>query len=76
MVEKNWEVLKVCYCQHVNKDVALEAEMVYPAEILPDQPARILAHRCSEGLACNCDGRAACLWAGTNPNFDPFLEVL
>ncbi len=76
MAEKTWETVKVCRCQHIGQDVALEAEVVYPAEWLPDQAARLLAHRCSHGLECNQDGRAACLWAGSNPAFDPFLEVL
>jgi hypothetical protein len=76
MVDKKWEVIKVCYCQRVDQEVALEAEMIYAAEFLPDQPARILAHRCSEGMHCNQDDRSACMWAGTNPVFDPFLDVL
>lgn len=76
MAEKTWETVKVCRCQRVGLEVALEAEVVYPAEWLPDQAPRLLAHRCSNGLECNQDGRAACLWAGSNPAFDPFLEVL
>lgn len=75
MTEKSWQSLKVCYCQHVGQDVALEAEVVYPADMLPDQSPRILAHRCSQGMACNQDGRPSCMWAGSNPTFDPFLEV-
>lgn len=74
MAVKNWEVLKVMYCHHAEKQVALEAEVVYPAEWLPYQEPRVLSHRCSNGLVCNLDGRAACIWSGTNPMFDPFLE--
>jgi hypothetical protein len=76
MTEKTWETEKICYCQHVNQQVALQAEVVFPAEWLPDQAPRILAHRCSKGLECNLDDRAACLWAGSNPAFDPFQEIL
>jgi hypothetical protein len=76
MVEKTWQTLKVCYCQHVGQEVALEAEVVYPAEFLPEQPGRVTAHRCSQGINCNQDDRAACMWSGSNPAFDPFLEVL
>ena len=54
--------------------VALEAEIVYPADWLPDEP-RVLAHRCSHGLDCNLDGRSSCLWSGTNPVIDPFVEL-
>lgn len=76
MAEKSWQVIKVRYCHHAQQEVNLEAEMIYPAEFLPDQQPRINAHRCSHAFACNLDGRASCVWAGTNPSFDPFIEVL
>ena len=47
MAQKSWEVIKVRYCQHVSQEVGLEAEAVYPSEIMPDQPPRLVAHRCS-----------------------------
>ncbi len=50
MTEKTWETLKVQYCQHVDQKVGLQAQVVYPPEHLPDQPGRILAHRCSHGF--------------------------
>ena len=74
MSEKSWQTLKVQYCHHADEEVGLEAELVFPPEILPDQPPRILAHRCSHGLACNLDGRPSCIWAGTNPAYDPFIS--
>jgi hypothetical protein len=76
MAEKSWQVIKVRYCHHANQEVNLEAEMIYPAEFLPDQQPRVNAHRCSHAFACNLDGRASCVWAGTNPTFDPFIEIL
>ena len=76
MSEHEWQAIKVCYCHHIGQEVALEAELVYPADILPDQGPRILAHRCSHGLECNQDGRPSCVWAGTNPAIDPFIENL
>jgi hypothetical protein len=75
MPVKSWQVVKVCFCHHAGKEVGLEAELVYPAEWLPDQPPRVLGHRCSEALVCNLDGRPSCIWAGTNPNYDPFAEA-
>lgn len=75
MAEKIWQTIKVRYCHHVNQEVGLEAELVYPAEWLPDQQPRIIAHRCSRAIACNLDGRSSCVWAGTNPAIDPFLET-
>lgn len=71
-----WQPIKIYFCQHVQKDVALEAELIYPAEYLPEQLPRVHAHRCSNGVTCNLDGRPSCVWAGTNPVFDPFAETL
>jgi hypothetical protein len=76
MSVKIWEVQKTCYCQHIGREVALEAQMVYPSDFLPDQNGRILAHRCSQGMSCNLDGRPSCIWAGTNPTIDPFIETI
>ena len=76
MSTKSWEVIKTCYCSHIRQDVTLEAELVYPSEWLPDQAPRVLAHRCSQAITCNLDGRPSCVWAGTNPAIDPFLEAL
>ena len=74
MAYRNWEIIKVTYCEHAGEEVALEAEIVYAPSNLPDQPPRIIAHRCSRGLACNSAGQPSCCWAGTNPGYDPFRE--
>ena len=71
MTERSWEVSKVCYCEHVKQEVALESEVLYPMDFLPDPP-RVRSHRCSLGAQCNQFAQPACIWAGTNPNFDPF----
>jgi hypothetical protein len=75
MAEKNWEPIKISFCHHLGKEVALEAELIYPAEFLPDQNPRVTAHRCSRAVDCNLDGKPSCIWAGTNPAFDPFSEL-
>jgi hypothetical protein len=74
MAARTWEPIKSCFCHHVDQQVALEAEIIYPADFLPDIAPRVLAHRCSKGMECNQEGRASCMWAGTNPTFDPFSE--
>jgi hypothetical protein len=74
MTVNGWEAIKIRYCEHVKRDVSLEAQTVYSSEHLPDQPPRILAHRCSLGISCSQDNRASCKWSGTNPAFDPFIE--
>lgn len=72
MAVKTWKVTKVQYCHHIDEEVGLETQVVYPAEWLPYQRPRVLAHRCSEGQACNTEARISCVWAGTNPTHDPF----
>lgn len=74
MSQRIWQPIKMCYCHHVDQEVSLEAEVVYPADILPDLAPRVFAHRCSHGVDCNLDGRPSCVWAGTNPAIDPFAE--
>lgn len=76
MTTKNWQPIKVSFCQHIREEVALEAEVMIPAEWLPDQSTRIGAHRCSHAMSCNQDGRPSCIWAGTNPAIDPFSEII
>jgi len=68
MAEKHWETIKVQYCEHVDCDVSLDGEFVYPAEFMPDQPARLVAKRCSRGVECNQWNNMTCVWAGTNPD--------
>ena len=73
MAETNWEVSKIAFCERMKKDVALETEIVYPIDFLPDPP-RVISHRCSHGLECNQFAGTSCIWAGTNPDHDPFKE--
>lgn len=74
MAEKHWETIKVQYCEHVGSEVSLDGEFVYPAEFLPDQPAHLLAKRCSRGVECNQFNGMTCVWAGTNPGYDPLTQ--
>ncbi len=72
MSETNWETIKVHYCSRAGAEVTLEAQVIYPPEFLPDQPPRVVAHRCSYGVECNLMDKPTCVWSGTNPNYDPF----
>jgi hypothetical protein len=74
MSDKKWHAIRQQYCDHAGCNVALEVQVVLPAEFLPDQPPRVLAHRCSNGLQCSQLTKPTCVWAGTNPNYDPFSE--
>jgi hypothetical protein len=72
MAQRIWQVKKVKYCLHVGRDVALENEVVYPADHLPDQPPRVLAQRCSNAVECNMTfEKSVCAWCGTNPDHEP-----
>ncbi len=71
MAEKIWKVEKIKYCERVGHEIVLENEVVYPPENLPDQPPRVIAHRCSNALECNSLEKAACTLCGTNPDLDP-----
>ncbi|MEA4910454.1 MAG: hypothetical protein VB089_22730 [Anaerolineaceae bacterium] len=74
MAEKHWEILRVRYCDRAGCDVALEAQAVFPAEHLPEQSPRLLAHRCSRGQECMLFDKPMCTWSGSNPSYDPFVE--
>ena len=71
MAQKMWQISKVSYCEHVGQEVALEVEVVYPAEQLPDQPPHVIAHRCSKALECNQLDKMACAYCFTNPDQIP-----
>ncbi len=70
MAKKTWQVQKVRYCDHVGHEISIETEVIYPADQLPDPP-RVVAHRCTDALACNAMDKATCVWCGTNPNHEP-----
>ena len=74
MAKKVWQEIKVHHCVRAGREVTLEAEVVYPAEFLPDTPPRVVSHRCSYGMECNLMDKPTCVWSGTNPLYDPFEE--
>lgn len=67
MAQKKWQVEKVHYCEHVEQEVELEVQVVFPADILPDQPPHVTAHRCSKALECNQLDKMVCAYCFTNP---------
>ena len=73
MAFRTWQVSNIKYCEHIGHEIALESEVVYPAEQLPDQPPRVIARRCSNALECNQLDKLVCVWCGTNPDHDPTL---
>lgn len=71
MAIREWEVWREQQCERVGRTVRLEVEVAYPATWMPEQAPRVLAHRCSEAMRCHLEGQSACVWAGTNPAYDP-----
>jgi hypothetical protein len=67
-----WRSVRHEYCERAGEGVDLEAQVAYPSDVQPDQPPRVLSHRCSLGVACNQFDRPTCCWAGTQPDHDPF----
>lgn len=67
-----WEPLRIICCDRVGEDVTLQLKVVYPLDILPDQPPRVLARRCSKGEDCNQPNHPACLWSGKLSGYEPF----
>lgn len=55
----------------MQEEIAIEVEVIYPADYLSEQAPRIRARRCSKALECNCIERPACALSGTNPDVDP-----
>ncbi|HWQ46090.1 MAG TPA: hypothetical protein VN376_04440 [Longilinea sp.] len=72
MVVRGWETVKVRYCKTADCNVALQVELLYPNDVLPDG-ARINGERCSHGNDCLRMDAGRCKWSGQNPDFDPFL---
>lgn len=71
MAQKQWQIEKVHYCEQVGQQVELEVQVVYPADHLPDQPPRVIAHRCSKALECNHLDKMVCSYCFTNPDLQP-----
>jgi len=67
-----WRSVKCQMCQRVGEEVTLQARLAYPIDYLPGRAPRVLGYRCSRGSSCNTYDKAACVWAGTLPTYDPF----
>ena len=73
MAAIGWEPVRTIFCEQAGAEASLEFRLVFPSDHLPDQPARVIARRCSLGLACSeKTGILGCCWTGTNPLYDPF----
>lgn len=72
MERVQWMPIRRMFCEKAGAEAALEVRMIYPPELLPDQPPRVVAHRCSLGVECNQLEAPTCCWSGTLPGFDPF----
>jgi hypothetical protein len=73
MAERAWENIKVRFCDLADCKVALQVDVLYPPENLPDG-SRIVGERCSHGGQCMKFDTGRCMWSGVNPGYDPFVE--
>ena len=64
MAWESWRTVKRARCEVVDKNVALESQLVFAAETLPDQPPRVLAYRCSSAEDCERFDQPSCPWGG------------
>ena len=62
MATKVWETEKTCTCAYLGREVEMEAQVVYPADHLPDAP-RVVGHRCSMAAACDISDEPNCAYA-------------
>jgi hypothetical protein len=72
MAVRQWEPIRTIYCERAQQLAALEVEVLYPAEPLPECFKRVVAHRCSLAVDCEVRGVGNCFWTGENPLNDPF----
>lgn len=68
MAQKKWQIRKTIHCEYAGRDVVFETQIIIPSESLPDQPPRVIAHRCSNAIECNKIEKMTCALCGTNPN--------
>lgn len=54
------------YCSHANCKVELRTTIVYPAEVLPEQPPRVNNRTCSHYFDCSLQDKAACTFVVRN----------
>jgi len=73
MAEVCWQRVKTMVCEKIGEEVHLDALLVYPIDLLPDQAARVIRRRCSAALTCNLRDQPTCSWSGTLPGYDPLI---
>ena len=73
MPEVRQVIVKEAICSVRQQPAALLYEVAYPTNYLFTlEGLRILRRRCSLDLEFNCMDGVQCVWAGTNPDIDPF----
>ena len=73
MAEVCWQRVRTAVCDGIGEEVHLEALLVYPVDLFPDQPPRVMRRRCSAAVTCNLRDQPTCCWSGTLPGYDPFI---
>ncbi len=60
MAWQSWHTVKRARCDFVKEEVALESKLIHAADLLPDQPPRVVEYRCSRGENCNRQDHSDC----------------
>lgn len=67
MAWESWRTVKRGRCDFIDEEVAFEWRLVFAAAMLPDQPPRVLAYRCTGAESCERFDQPACPWVSLSP---------
>jgi hypothetical protein len=62
MAWESWRAGKQTHCEVMDEKVTLQSRLAFAADNLPDQPPRVLAHRCSSAENCDHFDQNKCPW--------------
>ena len=62
MAWESWRTVKQTRCEIMDEEITLHSRLAFAADNLPDQPPRVLAHRCSSAEHCDHFDQPKCPW--------------
>ncbi len=70
------KVIQKRYCMHASEKVTISSRHAYPADMMPEMPARITNRNCSHFFDCNLQDKSACICSINSLNADLLVETL
>jgi hypothetical protein len=58
--KRKTEAITHVFCEHAQEEVELTTQIVFPVDIMPDQPPRITSRHCSHFFDCNLQDKSVC----------------